>query len=89
MISPIVDSAPTATPSSWSRTGKMIQNEDLAGIPLLILINKLDAPDNIPLADLRQQFSITPSLVGDRPARITPMSAMTGCAKAMHDYVES
>jgi hypothetical protein len=58
----------------------MIQNEDLASIPLLILVNKLDAPDNIPLAEMRQQFSIMPSLVGDRPARITPISAMTGCA---------
>lgn len=57
---------------------KMIQNEDVAGIPLLILVNKLDVPDCVPIAAVREQFSVMPSVVGDRPAKISPISALTG-----------
>eukprot|EP01134_Creolimax_fragrantissima_P002644 CFRG2644T1 len=57
---------------------KMLQNEDLADVPLLILVNKLDLPDPVPLADINAQFSTFASAIGDRPARVHPISAMTG-----------
>ncbi|KNC85539.1 hypothetical protein SARC_02300 [Sphaeroforma arctica JP610] len=57
---------------------KMLQNADLADIPLLILVNKLDVPDPVPLADINAMFSTFASVIGDRPARVHPISAMTG-----------
>jgi len=56
----------------------MICNENLAGIPLLILANKQDIPDCMGVREVKPIFNQNAHLIGRRDFMVMPISALTG-----------
>lgn len=56
----------------------MICNENLAGIPLLILANKQDIPDCMGVREVKPIFNENAHLIGRRDFMVMPISALTG-----------
>lgn len=59
-------------------TDKMICNDNLAGIPLLILANKQDIPDCMGVREVKPIFNQNAHLIGRRDFMVMPISALTG-----------
>ncbi|XP_050434731.1 ADP-ribosylation factor-related protein 1 [Adelges cooleyi] len=57
---------------------KMISNENLVGIPLLILANKQDIPDCMGVREVKPIFNQNAHLIGRRDFMVMPISALTG-----------
>lgn len=56
----------------------MIFNENLVGIPLLILANKQDIPDCMGVREVKPIFNQNAHLIGRRDFMVMPISALTG-----------
>lgn len=56
----------------------MICNENLVGIPLLILANKQDIPDCMGVREVKPIFNHNAHLIGRRDFMVMPISALTG-----------
>lgn len=56
----------------------MICNENLVGIPLLILANKQDIPDCMGVREVKPIFNQNAHLIGRRDFMVMPISALTG-----------
>lgn len=56
----------------------MICNENLGGIPLLILANKQDIPDCMGVREVKPIFNQNAHLIGRRDFMVMPISALTG-----------
>lgn len=65
---------------------KMIKNELLSGVPLLILANKQDLPDVMGVRDIKPVFQQSGALIGRRDCLTMPVSALTGYEKKNHKY---
>lgn len=75
----IVDSSDRERMDESKKTfEKMICNENLAGIPLLILANKQDIPDCMGVRDVKPIFNQNAHLIGRRDFMVMPISALTG-----------
>ena len=57
---------------------KMISNEYLSGIPLLVLANKQDLKDCMGVREIKPVFQEAGILIGRRDCLIMPVSALTG-----------
>lgn len=57
---------------------KMISNENLAGIPLLVLANKQDIPQCMGVREVKPIFDQNAHLIGRRDCMVMPISALTG-----------
>lgn len=57
---------------------KMITNEHLAGIPLLLLANKQDLPDCMGVREIKPVFQQSAIHIGRRDCLVMPVSALTG-----------
>jgi len=57
---------------------KMISNEHLSGVPLLLLANKQDLPGCLHPDDLKDRFKETQSLIGAREMQVMAVSALQG-----------
>lgn len=57
---------------------KMITNEHLAGVPLLLLANKQDLPDCMGVRDIKPVFQQSAVHIGRRDCLVMPVSALTG-----------
>lgn len=57
---------------------KMIANENLQGIPLLVLANKQDIPDCMGVREVKPIFNKNAHLIGKRDCMVMPISALTG-----------
>lgn len=57
---------------------KMICNEHLAGIPLLLLANKQDLPDCMGVREIKPVFQQSAIHIGRRDCLVMPVSALTG-----------
>lgn len=57
---------------------KMIANENLQGIPLLVLANKQDIPDCMGVREVKPIFNKNSHLIGKRDCMVMPVSALTG-----------
>ncbi|KNC26909.1 hypothetical protein FF38_10939 [Lucilia cuprina] len=57
---------------------KMIQNDLLSGVPLLILANKQDLPDVMGVRDIKPVFQQAGGFIGRRDCLTIPVSALTG-----------
>lgn len=57
---------------------KMIANENLTGIPLLVLANKQDLPDVMGVREIKPVFQQAGHLIGRRDCLVMPVSALTG-----------
>lgn len=57
---------------------KMIKNELLTGVPLLVLANKQDLPDVMGVREIKPVFQQSGALIGRRDCLIMPVSALTG-----------
>lgn len=63
---------------SFLLTDKMIKNELLSGVPLLILANKQDLPDVMGVREIKPVFQQAGALIGRRDCLTIPVSALTG-----------
>lgn len=59
-------------------TDKMIKNELLSGVPLLILANKQDLPDVMGVREIKPVFQQAGALIGRRDCLTIPVSALNG-----------
>lgn len=59
-------------------TDKMIKNELLSGVPLLILANKQDLPDVMGVREIKPVFQQAGALIGRRDCLTIPVSALHG-----------
>lgn len=57
---------------------KMIANENLRGIPLLVLANKQDIPECMGVREVKPIFKKNSHLIGKRDCMVMPVSALTG-----------
>lgn len=57
---------------------KMIANENLQGIPLLVLANKQDIPECMGVREVKPIFNKNSHLIGKRDCMVMPVSALTG-----------
>uniref|UniRef100_A0A1B0GBK6 ADP-ribosylation factor-related protein 1 n=2 Tax=Glossina TaxID=44049 RepID=A0A1B0GBK6_GLOMM len=57
---------------------KMIKNDLLSGVPLLILANKQDLPDVMGVREIKPVFQQSGTLIGRRDCLTIPVSALTG-----------
>lgn len=57
---------------------KMIANENLQGIPLLVLANKQDIQDCMGVREVKPIFNKNSHLIGKRDCMVMPVSALTG-----------
>lgn len=57
---------------------KMICNEHLDGVPLLVLANKQDLPDCMGVRDIKPVFQQSAVHIGRRDCLVMPVSALTG-----------
>lgn len=64
---------------SWLAFDKMIQNEQLIGLPLLVACNKQDLVDEcMSIPEIKKQFNKSSSQIGIRNCMVTSTSALTG-----------
>lgn len=63
---------------SWLAFDKMIQNEQLVGLPLLVTCNKQDLPECMNIPEIKKQFNKSSSQIGIRNCMVTATSALTG-----------
>lgn len=59
-------------------TDKMVRNELLQGVPLLVLANKQDLPDCMGVREVKPIFNQSAHLIGSRDCMVMPVSALTG-----------
>lgn len=64
----------------------MICNENLAGIPLLILANKQDIPDCMGVRDVKPIFNQNAHLIGRRDFMVMPISALNGYYLCLNNF---
>ncbi|GAB0093249.1 ADP-ribosylation factor-related protein 1 [Sergentomyia squamirostris] len=57
---------------------KMISNDHLSGVPLLLLANKQDLPDCMGVREIKPVFQHTGHLIGRRDCLVMPVSALNG-----------
>lgn len=57
---------------------KMIKNDHLSGIPLLVVANKQDLPDCMGVREIKPVFQEAGHLIGRRDCMVMPVSALTG-----------
>jgi len=57
---------------------KMIANEMLNGVPLLVLANKQDLPECMGVREVKPIFNENAHLIGQRDCMVMPVSALTG-----------
>jgi len=57
---------------------KMVRNEHLSGVPLLVLANKQDLPDCMGVREVKPIFNQSAHLIGSRDCMVMPVSALTG-----------
>ncbi|GAB1598207.1 ADP-ribosylation factor-related protein 1-like [Argonauta hians] len=65
---------------------KMISNEALVTVPLLLLANKQDLQGCLPLNEMKKIFSSNPSLIGPRECKADAVSALRG--DGVHEGIE-
>jgi ADP-ribosylation factor related protein 1 len=59
-------------------TDKMIRNDHLSGVPLLVLANKQDLEDSMGVREVKPIFNQSAHLIGSRDCMVMPVSALTG-----------
>ncbi|XP_067678988.1 ADP-ribosylation factor-related protein 1-like [Haliotis asinina] len=76
---------------SKSAFDKMITNNTLAGVPLMLLANKQDLDGCVNVADMRTIFSPSQELIGHRDLLVSGVSALKGDGvnEGIHWLVES
>ena len=63
---------------SWIAFDKMIQDEQLTGLPLLVTCNKQDLSDCMTVPEIKKQFNKSAAQIGIRNCMATATSAITG-----------
>ncbi|XP_046554652.1 ADP-ribosylation factor-related protein 1-like [Haliotis rubra] len=88
----IVDSSDTERiEESKAAFDKMITNNTLAGVPLMLLANKQDLDGCVKVSDMRTVFSPSQELIGHRDLHVSGVSALKGDGvnEGIHWLVES
>jgi signal recognition particle receptor subunit beta len=63
---------------SWLVFDKMIQNEQLVGLPLLVACNKQDLENHMTVPEIKKIFNKSAAKIGIRNCMATATSALTG-----------
>ena len=71
---------------SWLAFDKMIQNEQLTGLPLLVACNKQDLDDCMNVPEIKRMFNKSASNMGFRNCMATATSALTG--EGVHEGIQ-
>ncbi|CDF91104.1 probable ADP-ribosylation factor-like protein 3 [Zygosaccharomyces bailii] len=56
----------------------VVMDEEVEGVPILMLANKQDRPDSLEVQDIKQIFNKIAEHLGARDSRVLPISALTG-----------
>ncbi|KAK2145918.1 hypothetical protein LSH36_647g01032 [Paralvinella palmiformis] len=64
--------------SLWDKVKKMISSEALNGVPLLLLANKQDLQDCMPVSKVKEEFKDHAHKIGHRDCHIMGVSALQG-----------
>ncbi|KAJ3062073.1 ADP-ribosylation factor protein 3 [Podochytrium sp. JEL0797] len=67
-----------AQPNLANTTEQITENEELEGVPLLLLANKSDRPESVGLAQLKDVFNPIASKLGARDSKVMSVSALKG-----------
>lgn len=63
----------------WSNLiESIITNEDIEGIPILMLANKQDREDRLEVEDIKEIFNKIAQRMSARDSRVLPISALSG-----------
>ena len=65
-------------PESKASFDQMIANENLKGVPLLVLANKQDLPDVMGVREVKPIFQDNDDKIGHRDCMVIPTSGLTG-----------
>lgn len=75
----VVDSADRSRIGECNEALKsVIMDEDVEGVPVLMLANKQDRPDAMEVQDIKQIFNQMAERLDARDSRVLPLSSLTG-----------
>lgn len=75
----VVDSTDRSRIDECSDTLRsVVMEEEVEGVPVLMLANKQDRPDSLEVQDIKQIFNRLAEHLGARDSRVLPISALTG-----------
>lgn len=75
----VVDSTDRSRIDECSDTLRsVVMDEEVEGVPVLMLANKQDRPDSLEVQDIKQIFNKIAEHLGARDSRVLPISALTG-----------
>ncbi|EDO14732.1 hypothetical protein Kpol_333p2 [Vanderwaltozyma polyspora DSM 70294] len=75
----VVDSTDRSRIDEWSEVLRsIIMDEEVEGVPVLMLANKQDKSDTMEIQDIKQIFNKIAEHLSARDSRVLPVSALTG-----------
>ncbi|CCK67903.1 Arf family GTPase ARL3 KNAG_0A02140 [Huiozyma naganishii CBS 8797] len=75
----VVDSTDSSRIDEWERTlTSIMMDDDVEGVPVLMLANKQDRPDRIEIQDIKEIFNQIAEHLSARDSRVLPVSALNG-----------
>ncbi|CCE62322.1 hypothetical protein TPHA_0C01660 [Tetrapisispora phaffii CBS 4417] len=75
----VVDSTDRQRINEWKDAlQSIIMDDEIEGIPVLMLANKQDREDTMEIQDIKQIFNQIAEHLGARDSRVLPVSALTG-----------
>ncbi|CCC69222.1 hypothetical protein NCAS_0C02320 [Naumovozyma castellii] len=75
----VVDSTDRSRIDECSKTlGKIVMDDEVEGVPILMLANKQDMPERMEVQDIKEIFNQIAEHLSARDSRVLPVSALTG-----------
>lgn len=75
----VIDSTDRSRIDEWSDALRsIIVDDEVEGVPVLMLANKQDRPDTMEIQDIKQIFNQIAEHISARDSRVLPISALTG-----------
>ena len=75
----VVDSADRSRIDECKDTlTSIVMDDEVEGLPIIMLANKQDRPDRMEIQDIKQIFNQIAEHLGARDSRVLPISALTG-----------
>ncbi|KAI9142659.1 hypothetical protein BKA69DRAFT_1021222, partial [Paraphysoderma sedebokerense] len=56
----------------------LVTNDEIEGVPILMLANKQDQPNAMKVEDIKEIFNQIASRLGARDSKVLPCSALSG-----------
>lgn len=83
----VVDSTDTSRITEWKEIlTSIMMDDEIEGVPVLMLANKQDRPDRLEIQDIKEIFNQIAEHLSARDSRVLPVSALT--SEGMKDSME-